>query len=204
MKKLIIALLCILAVLAVVSCNQDPKKETVKETEPYYRLTATQQAKRFSFKYVGGTDGINPAEDDVLTLKFRSSHPVTHFYLRDEDGSSTSVFAKKSDITKYISEPDANGWITFSFIYPKDENDGKYPVSGFLLELANYTEPETGRHDEGLGKFEPGDWLDIKDFRFNDDELIIEEEEVIKTGTHGIWNNDNGDQTLPTLEEIKP
>lgn len=198
MKKLIIVLLCLLAVFAVVSCNQDPKKtdQPASEGDSYYRLTATRAAKRFSFKYAGGESGINPEDGDTITFKYRSSHPVTHFYLRNEKASSTPSFANKTSIDPYI-EAGEDGWITFSFTYPEMEDT--YPVSGFCLELANYT---TGSHDEGLGMFAEGDYLDIMDLYFNDELLTIEPEKTINTGNHGVWNNTNTDQTLPTLEVI--
>ena len=198
MKKLIIVLLCLLAVFAVVSCNQETKnpEKPAAEGDFYYRLTATRDAKRFSFKYAGGANGINPDEGDTITFMYRSSHPVTHFYLRNESASSTPSFANKTLIDPYI-EAGEDGWITFSFTYPEMEDT--YPVSGFCLELANYT---TGSHDEGLGMFAEGDYLDIMDLYFNDELLTIEPEKTINTGNHGVWNNTNTDQTLPTLEVI--
>lgn len=201
MKKLFVLLLCLVAVLAIVSCTQNPKTEPKTEPDPssgdayYYRLTATLEAKRFSFKYSGGVNGINPKEGDTITFKYRSSHPVTHLYLRNESGSNqTAVFAKKAAIDEYVEEYD-DEWLSFSFTYPEMEDT--YPVSGFLLELANYTD---GSHDAGKGMFAVGDYLDIMDFCFNETVLTIEQESAITTGNHGIWNNDNGDQTLPTLE----
>ncbi len=198
MKKLIIVLFCLLAVFAVVSCNQEPKnpEQPAAEGDFYYRLTATRDAKRFSFKYAGGENGINPEEGDTITFKYRSSHPVTHLYLRNENGSATPVFAKKTAIGAYVEAGD-DGWITFTFKYPEMEDT--YPVSGFLLELANYTD---GSHDEGMGMFAEGDYLDIMDLYFNDELLTIEQESERKKGNHGVWNNDNDDQTLPTLEVI--
>jgi len=198
MKKIAILFLCLLVVIAIVSCNQEPKnpEQPVAEGDFYYRLTATRSAKRFSFKYAGGQNGINPEEGDTITFKYRSSHPVTHLYLRNENMSETPVFAYKTAIDPYI-EAGEDGWISFSFTYP--EMEGTYPVSGFLLELANYTD---GSHNEGMGMFAEGDYLDIMDLYFNDELLTIEQESERKKGNHGVWNNDNNDQTLPTLEVI--
>ena len=201
MKKLTIIFLCLVTVLAIVSCNQNPKTDPNPSAgaDYYYRLTATEEAKRFSFKYAGGENGINPEEGDTISFKYRSSHPVTVLYLRDEKGTSETAFAKKTPIGAYISEADEDGWIEFYFEYPEDKPEGTYPVSGILLELGNY---EDGTHDEGKGKFARGDYLDIMDFYFNDTLLTIEQETKITEGKHGIWNNSNGDQVIPSLEVI--
>ena len=50
--------------------------------------------------------------------------------------------------------------------------------------------------------FAEGDYLDIMDLYFNDELLTIEQELERTKGNHGVWNNDNNDHTLPTLEVI--
>ena len=217
MKKLFVLLLCLLAVVAIISCKQDPKTEPEKKpgTQPIasgtaycYRLTATRDAKRFALRFIGakeGSEGINPEAGSVLTFQYRSSHPVTHLYLRNEKGDSVPEFAKKTSITPYISEPDEDGWITFTFTYPADMAEGTYPVSGFLLELANYTD---GSHADGKGMFVTGDYLEIMDLMFDGVELGIDGPEnatdAVRYQTdNGVYNNSsetNKDHCWPVFE----
>ena len=212
MKKLFVIMLCLVALLAIVSCKQDPKTEPNEESAPnlYYRFTATRDAKRIvALKYAGGENGINPEEGDILTFKYRSSHPVTHLYLRNDNGDSSPEFAKKKAIDTYISVPDGDGWITFTFTYP-EMAEGTYPVAGMLLEMANYTTPEEGSHDEGLGKFLENDYIEIKDLTFNGDALAIEGPSettaaVRYQSNSGVWNSSsetNTDHAWPVLETI--
>ena len=51
------------------------------------------------------------------------------------------------------------------------------------------------------------DYLEIKDFAFNGEELLVEGPETVKDATgyqsdHGVWNRGNGDQTEPVLERV--
>ena len=212
MKKLFVLLLCILALFAIVSCKEEPEQEVkpagsnateadVLAGTAYYRLTATIMAKRFTLRYAD--DDIAPEQGNVLTLKYRTNHAVTHLYVRDEAGSSTNAFASKTLIDDYITGPDSDGWYTLTFTYPEMADEAAYPAEGIRLELANYLKPETGSHDEGIGKFIAGDYLDIRDLTFNGTKLTIE---VADDGQsdHGIWNDGkeegSSDQTNPTLE----
>lgn len=218
MRKILVVLICLLAVFAVVSCKNDPEntgsteKKPVKLTEAeheavlagnaFYRLTATMMAKRFTLQYEGGENGINPKEGDILTLKYRSEHPVTHLYLRDD--AIKIEFLKKYVILEegdpYISAPDEDGWITLTFTYPAapsvgsyDEEDGT--VSGFRIELVNYDD-----------KFAVDDYLDIKDLAFNGTKLTIDgpvgekEASGYQSVVGGVWSAGNGDQTDPTIK----
>lgn len=191
MKRILVFLLCLLAVFTIVSCNQEPEEQKGNGSgsgsgSMYYHLVATREAKRFSFLYAD----LAPEVGDELTFDYRSDHPVTHLYLRDGSGNGT---ISKVEIDDYISEPDGDGWISFTFVF--DE-----AFDGILLELANYT---SGDHDDGLGKFQPDDYLDIKNLSLSGEELEIEEadEENNYQSTHGVWNRaENQDQVLPTLE----
>ena len=205
MRKLLVVLLCLLAVFAIVSCKHEPDPVdppapgplTPEEGKTYYRLTATRAAKRFAFMY-SGEDGleINPKIGDTLVVTYRTNHEVTTLYLRD--ALESVAFAKKEDIDAYVSAPDAEGWITFTFTYPEEPKEGTYidgSVSGFLLELANYK----------TGVFEVGDYLDIKGIWLNDEWLTIEPaDEETGRSNQGVWNraidDSNTDHTIPTLE----
>ena len=116
---------------------------------------------------------------------------MTHLYLRDAEGSS-GVGVSKKLIEEYIEEED-DGWISFSFEFEE-------ALDGIRLELANYLTPETGAHDEGVGKFEPGDYLDIMDLAINGEALEIEAESEDGLSYAGVWNNTNTDHVHPTLE----
>ena len=211
MKKLLVVLICLLAVFAVVSCKHEPEPVDPPAPEPepqipaeegktYYRLTATRMAKRFAFMY-SGDEGLEivPEIGDTLEITYRTNHEVTRFYLRD--ALETVAFAKKVVIDSYVSDPDEDGWITFTFVYPETPAEGAYldgAVSGFLLELANY--------DTGL--FEVGDYLDVKEIRFNGEWLPIEPaDEEDGRSNAGVWNraidDSNTDHTIPTLV-VKP
>lgn len=223
MRKVLVVLFCLLAVFAVVSCKNDPANTGSKDNKPvklteeehaavlagtaFYRLTATQEAKRFTLQYEGGEDGINPKEGDVLTLKYRSEHPVTYLYLRNEDEKVKFLYKYPilEEADPYVSAPDEDGWITLSFTYPAepmadskssyDEEDGT--VSGFRIELANYDD-----------KFAIDDYLDIKDLSFNETKLTIDgpvgwkEAAGYQSVVGGVWSAGNGDQTDPTIKVI--
>lgn len=208
MKKLFIILLCLMAVLAIVSCKQDPK--TGQKSEPaatdddvlsgkaYYRLTATRTAKRFALQYYDDeSDGLDPQPGDVLTLKYRSNHSVDRFYLRDI--SQKVIYVGESgyhDILAvddpYVSAADEDGWITLTFTFSEGAGTG----AGFRLELCNYAG----------SKFAQGDYLELKDLEFKGEKLTIEEDEDEDASppqsNHGVWNNTNTDHTLPTLEVV--
>ena len=220
MKKLFVLFLCLLVVFAIVSCKSEPEKEAEPEVKievpgteadilagnAFYRLTATVEAKRFTLQYVDEKDGtLDPQEGDVLTLKYRTNHAVSCFFLRDSQGSVNYIPAEDLVATKkyhdfsasddpYVTGPDADGWYTFSFTFSDNV------AFGFRIELANYTSG---------GKFKPDDYLDIKDLEFKGERLTIEEpdpEEDEFKSSHGIWNDGKAtdpDQTVPTLAIYK-
>lgn len=217
MKRLIVLLLCLLAVFAVVSCANEPGKHQEKKPASgdkitgsvYFKLTATRGAKRIvALRYVGGEDGINPKEGDVLTLKYRSSHPVTRLYLRSADDATT--FLDKYDIASendpFVSGADEDGWVTFTYQFPATMFTAEITsFPGIKIEFANYL---SGEHAEGKGMFEAGDYIEIKEFYFNDDLLAIDGPEDATTAKNyqsdeGVWNRPNTDHTWPVLE-VKP
>lgn len=210
MKKLFVLLLCLMAVVAIVACKQEPKAEPTPTPAPeikptdedildgkaYYRLTATREAKRFGFQYFDEEeDTFDPKEGDVLTITYRTNHAVDRIYLRDTsqnylfpDTSSYHAILESED--PYVTEADADGWITFSFTFGEILD----PRYGFRLELANYN----------TGKFQVKDYIEIKEITFRGEKLTIDEadEDNEYQSDHGVWNNTNTDHTLPTLEAI--
>ena len=218
MKKIVIVLLCLLAAFVIVSCKSEheeaeptPKPEVpgteadILAGEAFYRLTATVTAKRFALQYLDMEESaFDPKEEDVLTLKYRTNHAVTCFFLRDSSGSAQYIPADKLTTDKkyhdisasddpYVTGPDADGWYTLTFTFSTSG-------TGFRLELANYGSD---------GKFKENDYLDIKDLKFNGERLTIEEpnpEEDEFKSNHGIWNDGKAtdpDQTVPTLAIYK-
>ena len=221
MKKFLVLFLCLLAIFVIVSCKDDPTEGNNEPAEPaakqetpgttadilagtaFYRLTATVEAKRFSLQYLDDEEGaFDPQKDDVLTLKYRTNHAVTCFFLRDGSGNTNYIPAedlvpekKYHNISasgdSYVTGPDADGWYTLTFTFAETT------ASGFRLELANYESSAT--------KFKPDQYLDIKDLQFKGERLTIEEPdpEVDEfKSDHGIWNDGKttgSDQTNPTL-----
>ena len=209
MKKLFIVLLCLVAVLAIISCKQDPKTEPtpapkmtdtdVLEGRACYRLTATREAKRFALQYYEADGSFNPVAGDTFSLKYRSpNRTVDRFYLRDSSEKKYLTEGSYHDILAtdepYITGPDDDGWYTLSFTF------GTYadPMMGIRVELASYEH----------GKFVAGNYIEIKDVKFNDELLTIEEDEETEAqqSNHGVWNasttDSNKDHTLPTLEIV--
>lgn len=205
MKKLFIVLLCLVAVVAIVSCKQDPKTEPepapaprmtdedVLEGRACYRLTATREAKRFALQYYELDGSFDPKEGDTFSLKYRSPYrDVDRFYLRDTsqkallpEGASNHDILTSED--PYVTGPDEDGWytLTFTFLTYAD------PMFGFRIELGSYNH----------GKFVSGNYIEIKDVKFNDELLTIEEDEETEAqqSNHGVWNATNTDHTLPEL-----
>ena len=210
MKKLFILLLCLVAVVAIISCKQDPKTEPeptpapkmtdedVLEGRACYRLTATREAKRFALQYLDEVNGtFNAGKDDVLTLKYRTDHIVDRIYLRDssgnkyfpEDASSHDILEENDP---YVTGPDEDGWYTFTYTFL---DYGENPRFGIRIELCSYNNGK---------KFAPGNYLEVKDITFNGEKLTVEEDEEteLQQSNHGVWNATNTDHTLPTLDIV--
>ena len=205
MKKLFVLLLCLVAVVAIISCKQDPKTEPeptpapkmtdqdVLDGKACYRLTATREAKRFALQYYELDGSFDPKEGDTFSLKYRSPmRLVDRFYLRDTsqkallpEGASNHDILTSED--PYVTGPDEDGWytLTFTFLTYAD------PMFGLRIELGSYNH----------GKFVAGNYIEIKDVKFNDELLTIEEDEETEAqqSNHGVWNATNTDHTLPEL-----
>lgn len=205
MKKLFIVLLCLVAMLAIVSCKQDPKTEPeptpapkmtdddVLEGRACYRLTATRGAKRFALQYYELDGSFDPKEGDKFSLKYRSPmRLIDRFYLRDssqkallpEGASSHDILASEDP---YVTGPDEDGWYTLTYTFLSYAD----PMFGIRIELGSYEH----------GKFVAIDYIEIKDVKFNDELLTIEEDEETEAqqSNHGVWNATNTDHTLPEL-----
>lgn len=215
MKKYLVFLFVLIAIFSFASCKQDPKNaeptpgpspapgpqatdEDVLAGNAFYRLTATTEAKRFGFQYLDEEDGtFDPAEGDVLTFKYRTNHAVDRIYLRDSSQNAiypdTSSYHEILDSEDpYVSGPDADGWYTFSFTFG-EMADTRF---GIRLELACY--------NTDLGKFQPDDYIDVKDLEYKGEKLTIEaaDEDNEYQSNQGVWNNTNTDHTKPTLQII--
>ena len=208
MRKLFVLLLCLVAMLAIVSCKQDPKTEPEPTPAPKmtdedvlngkacYRLTATREAKRFALQYYELDGSFDPKEGDTFSLKYRSPmRLVDRFYLRDTsqkallpEGASNHDILTSED--PYITGPDEDGWytLTYTFLTYAD------PMFGIRIELGSYNH----------GKFVANDYIEIKDVKFNNELLTIEEDEETEAqqSNHGVWNATNTDHTLPELSIV--
>lgn len=208
MRKLFVLLLCLVAMLAIVSCKQDPKTEPeptpapkmtdedVLDGKACYRLTATREAKRFALQYYELDGSFDPKEGDTFSLKYRSPmRLVDRFYLRDTsqkallpEGASNHDILTSED--PYITGPDEDGWytLTYTFLTYAD------PMFGIRIELGSYNH----------GKFVANDYIEIKDVKFNNELLTIEEDEETEAqqSNHGVWNATNTDHTLPELSIV--
>ena len=209
MKKLFVLLLCLVAVVAIISCKQDPKTEPkptpapkmtdtdVLEGRACYRLTATREAKRFALQYYEKDGAFDPKENDTFSLKYRSAHAVDRIYLRDSSQKNYLVGGYHVILDSedpYVSGPDEDGWYTFTFTFSTYAD----PMFGIRVEPASYEN----------GKFNVNSYIEIKDVKFNDELLTIEEDEETdaQQSNHGVWNysttDSNKDHTLPTLEIV--
>ena len=124
MKKLLVILLCLLAVFAIVSCKHEPEKSNEPEPAPapaddstVYVLTATAAGDRFQFKW----DAVEDSGSQVFTLKYKTEKTVTAVTTRDPSGAK---YIDNAAIAEYISEPDAAGWITFTCTIPAGDHVG--------------------------------------------------------------------------------
>ena len=87
------------------------------EAPVVYSLTSTKADKRFQFKW----DSVESSGGKVFTLKYKSANPIGTFTARDP---SAGKYADGTAVTEYVSEPDGEDWITFSFTIPEGEHTG--------------------------------------------------------------------------------
>lgn len=124
MKKFIVLLLCLLAVFAIASCKQEPEPTPEPAPEPapaedstVYVLTATASGDRFQFKW----DAVEESGGEVFTLKYKTDKTVTAVTTRDPSGAK---YIDNAAIGTYISEADADGWVTFTCTIPDGAHTG--------------------------------------------------------------------------------
>ena len=124
MKKLLVVMLCLLAVFAIVSCKHEPEKSNEPEPAPapaddstVYVLTATAAGDRFQFKW----DAVEDSGNQVFTLKYKTDKAITSVTTRDPSGAK---YMDNASITPYISEADDAGWITFTCTIPEGAHTG--------------------------------------------------------------------------------
>ena len=137
MKKILMLLLCLLALFAVVSCKNEPKNNAetssdanveLEDDATVYVLTATADSDRFQVKW----DTLANSGGKDFVLMYKSDKVVKQFTARDPNVSSK--YADCVAITNYISEdPEDNGWITFSFTIPEGDHTG-FGIAFFLTD----------------------------------------------------------------------
>ena len=133
MKKLLVLLLCLLAVFAIVSCKQEPEKGGEPTPAPaddstVFVLTATAAGDRFQFKW----DSVEESGGEVFTLKYKTDKVVTQVTTRDPSGAK---YLDCASIGTYISEADAEGWITFTCTIPEGTHTG-FGIAFFAADIA--------------------------------------------------------------------
>ena len=218
MKKFFVLFLCILSVVIVISCKNEPVASEQAPTTPpapkigpsdeeqaavlagtaYYRLTATREAKRIvGLQYADEDGAFDPEAGDVFTITYRIEHTVTRIYFRDASQNvyypdTLSYHVPLASEDPYLSAPDEDGWVTFTFTF----SEMAAPHSGIRIEFASYPD------DAGGSKFQDGEYIEIKEITFKGEKLTIEivGEDDSYQSDHGVWNNTNTDHTLPTLE----
>lgn len=123
MKKVIVLMLCLLAVFAIVSCKHEPEKSEEPATTPVdddatvYVLTATAAGDRFQFKW----DTVLESGGEVFTLKYKTDKTITSVTTRDPSGDK---YVDCAAIATYVSEADDAGWVTFTFTIPEGTHAG--------------------------------------------------------------------------------
>ena len=124
MKKLFVVLFVLIAIFAFASCKQDPKNAEpeptpapAEENSTVYVLTATATGDRFQFKW----DEVEDSGEKVFTLKYKTDKTISAVTTRDPSGDK---YLNNVAIAEYISDADADGWITFSCTIPEGEHEG--------------------------------------------------------------------------------
>ena len=156
MKKIFVLLLCLMAVFAIVSCKQEPEKGGEPTPAPaddstVFILTATAAGDRFQFKW----DSVEESGGEVFTLKYKTDKVISEVTVRDPSAGDVK-YVNCASISDYISEADANGWVTFTFTIPEGAHTGL--GIAFFTSVAN------------------GDVFKIKDIMIGEDEMVLAQE----------------------------
>ena len=124
MKKVLVVLFVLIAIFAFASCKQDPKDAEpeptpapAEEKSTVYVLTATATGDRFQFKW----DEVEDSGEKVFTLKYKTDKTISAVTTRDPSGDK---YLNNVAIAEYISDADADGWITFTCTLPAGEHEG--------------------------------------------------------------------------------
>ena len=111
----------------------------------------------------------DPMPGDVLTFKYRSNTTIADVVLREAAATNWKMIYW-GHLSDFISEPDADGWITFTYTFSdktdeKTPQDVPQPLGGFRLEF--------GKGSGGETYFSAGDYIEIKDLTFKGESLFI-------------------------------
>ena len=154
MKKIIVLLLCLLAVFCAVSCKNEPEKgdEPAPEPEevgPVYVLTATSASDRFQFKW----DDYEIVGGEEVYFEFQCEKTLASYTTR-----SIVPDEKFVDVASYSGEPD-DGWYAFSYTIPEDKTARGFGVSLFVT-----------------GAVAIGDVMRIRSITIDDEEMKLSQE----------------------------
>ena len=97
-------------------------------------------------------------------------------------------------------------YIWIGLVFNKNDEDNIRNIcrqinKEYNLSELSFTLPQ---HISVKTSFVSNDYIEIKDVKFNDELLTIEEDEEteLQQSNHGVWNATNTDHTLPTLSIV--
>ena len=154
-------------------------KETVTKITLTVGDGSSTGTKRMDLRY--DADYADPMPGDVLTFKYRSNTTIADVVLREAAATKWKMIYW-GHLSDFISEPDADGWITFTYTFSdkteeKEPQEVPQPLGGFRLEF--------GKGSGGETYFSAGDYIEIKALTFNGRPLEIVGTEDKSGSKHG-------------------
>ena len=167
-RSVVIILLVALLVFALVACKQPDPEPEVNTT--IYKLTATKGRNngwwsydKFVLAFNGDDSEVVVNKGDVLTLKYRSTREITQFNIRNDNKWIYEQPGSNGALPEgFLSEPDADGWITVTFTF------GDYYYNGTTPAVY----PNMFRFDF-IGEIVSGDVLEVKEIKLNNTYLTL-------------------------------
>lgn len=167
-RSVVIILLAALLVFALVACKQPEPEPEVNTT--IYKLTATKGRNngwwsydKFVLAFNGDDSEVVVNKGDVLTLKYRSTREITQFNIRNDNKWIYEQPGSNGALPEgFLSEPDADGWITVTFTF------GDYYYNGTTPAVY----PNMFRFDF-IGEIVSGDVLEVKEIKLNNTYLTL-------------------------------
>ena len=145
----------------------EPKDVITKITLTVGDPEKSEGTKRMDLRF--DADYADPMPGDVLTFKYRSNTTIADVVLREAAATKWKMIYW-GHLSDFISEPDADGWITFTYTFTattdeKTPQEVPQPLGGFRLEF--------GKSSGGETYFSAEDYIEIKDITFKGNPLLI-------------------------------